>query len=294
MIHIGIAGWTHVSLHGKGGFYPQGILPGDRLNHYGKAFSIVEAASTFFEIPSADKVQLWVERSPAELVFHFQAPAMLMGYPVAPKSLPGIIARELGRDMLDSGQIKSFPREVTEMAFDMFIASLRPVRDAGKMGAVIYRFPAWFAPVRESYAYLDMVYEKTWGLCSAVEFQHAGWLIQPGMGQAIAFLKQRKMAFIASDSHNIRGFQGPGALTAPFAYVRFGGRKKGQRFLYSQRDLTPWVYRVLRADSKVKDVYVLFASRQGMDSVLNARLFRTMLKMEGGEGSVKSQRQAVD
>ena len=281
MIRVGTAGWTYQSLIGKRGFYPQELYAKDYLRHYSGKFSTVEVASSFFRIPGMDMVRCWAEQSPADFVFQFQVPGMLTGYPVRPKNLPGIIARNLSQEMQRSHQIQSLPDEVLEMGFDMFLAGLRPVKDAGKLGAIVCRFPPWFEPARASFDYLDLVRDKTQDFDCAMEFLHNDWLRPPVVQKAMEFLKLRNLAWVASDSSCIKGFTGPGGVNSRCGYVRFLGRSNKGRYLYNQKDLISWVERVRNAQSKTKHVYVIFDNHQGADSVLNARLFSAMLKWKG-------------
>ncbi len=284
MIHIGTSGWTHSSLHQKGVFYPTHLSSSEqRLRFYAETFKTVEVASTFFKIPNSQVTTLWAQRTTRDFSFHFQAPAMLTGYPVSTQNIPRIIARELDRDLLKSKMITAFPGEVVEMAFDMFVAALRPLHETGRLGAIVFRFPPWVEEGSQAYSYLDLIREKTHGLDVAMEFAHSSWIKKPGMVTAMAFLKERQMAFVASDTSKIPGGQGPGGLTASFAYIRFSGRKQSVRFLYNQNQLRPWVHRILKAETKVQDVYALFASPYGVDAVSNARLFTTMIAWEKGK-----------
>lgn len=280
MIRVGAAGWTHASLAGERAFYPPGLGQRDYLKYYASRFSSVETASTFFRIPTMEIVSHWVNQTPDHFVFHFQVPGMLTGFPIIPKNLPSIIARDLDRELLDKRQIQAFPKQVLEMGFDMFTAGMRPAVESGKLGAVICRFPPWFEPDESSFAYLDLMDDKTRGLVRAVEFLNAAWQKPEAFSQAIAFFKPRNIAFAATDSFRIRNYSGRGGLTKELAYLRFSGRSQEIRYLYSQPDLQPWLARTFAANSRAKNVYAVFASIQGMDAVLNARLFINMLKWE--------------
>ena len=205
---------------------------------------------------------------------------MLTGFPIVPANLPGVIARDLDKNVLEKRQIQSLPKQVVEMGFDMFKAGMRPALESGKLGAAICRFPPWFEPCKASFAYLDLVDDKTRGLARAVEFLNAGWQSPEAFTQTLAFFKPRNIALVATDSFRLRNYSGRGGLTQQLAYLRFCGRKQSGRHLYSQQDLQPWLARALAANTRTKTVYAVFSSARGMDAVLNARLFSNMLQWE--------------
>ena len=57
----------------------------------------------------------------------------------------------------------------------MFAGALRPLADAGKLGAILYQFPQWFAASRDNVAYLRELAERS-PAQPAIEFRGAGWM----------------------------------------------------------------------------------------------------------------------
>lgn len=58
-------------------FYPPATKPAQRLTAYAREFDFVELDTTFYALPSADRVQVWRDSVPAHFRFAFKAPQVL-------------------------------------------------------------------------------------------------------------------------------------------------------------------------------------------------------------------------
>lgn len=63
-ISVGCAKWNKTDLKG---FYPKGTK--DELTYYATQFNSIELNATFYGMPSADQVQTWKEKTPADFKF---------------------------------------------------------------------------------------------------------------------------------------------------------------------------------------------------------------------------------
>ena len=88
-ILVGTASWTDKCLIGCGRFYPKKASSSEaRLRHYATQFPMVEVDSRYYAMPGATNAQLWLERTPADLVFNVKAFRLFTGHETSPTVLP--------------------------------------------------------------------------------------------------------------------------------------------------------------------------------------------------------------
>jgi hypothetical protein len=68
----GTCSWSEKSWVGP--FYPAGTKPGDYLAHYGTVFDAVEADSTYYACPPAERVRNWHAVTPGAFVMSTKLP----------------------------------------------------------------------------------------------------------------------------------------------------------------------------------------------------------------------------
>jgi uncharacterized protein YecE (DUF72 family) len=216
---------------------------------------------------------------------------MLTGHPTLVKSIPKVLKTELSRETLSKGQAKTFPAEIVEAAFDMFASALRPLKEAGKLGCLLFQFPPWFVPSPQAYAWLGLVREKLPQHHLAVEFRNWGWIKAPAFEKSLEFLKHHDMSYVIVDAPWIKDWEGPVAVTADTAYLRFHGRnrenwfKKGvetverYRYLYSEGELTRWAEKTKRASQTSEKVFALFNNCYQNNGIKNAHQFASLIRV---------------
>ena len=110
----------------------------------------------------------------------------------------------------------------------MFRAVVDTIRDAGKLGVVLFQFPPWFMPGRDSYAHVDECRERMAGYPVAVELRNRFWLQDEGLEQTLSYLRRSEISFVSVDEP--QGFNSsvpPVAdVTGQFGIVRFHGRNR--------------------------------------------------------------------
>ncbi|MFV0131387.1 DUF72 domain-containing protein [Streptomyces sp. HMX112] len=284
---VGTCSWTDKALVASG-WYPPGKRDAEgRLRHYASRFPVVEADSTYYALPSARNAGLWAERTPDGFVFDVKAFAPLTGHPVTVGALPPSLRPPglPGSARLRAGQL---PPDVLAELWYLFREALEPLRAAGRLGAVLFQFPPWFAPDERAYAYLDECRERAGGTI-AVEFRHPAWFAAEHLSATAEFLKTRDMPFVAVDmAQGLAGSLPPVTLaTSPrLAVVRFHGRSaawgtgsKEDRFRhgYTPGELSPWVGRVRELARAADEVHVLFNNCCGDAAVRAARTMTELL-----------------
>jgi uncharacterized protein YecE (DUF72 family) len=71
-VRVGTQGWSYSNWTGR--FYPTGSRSGDWLEHYARAFDIVEVDSTFYGAPPPERYRTWRDRTPDHFTFTLKMP----------------------------------------------------------------------------------------------------------------------------------------------------------------------------------------------------------------------------
>jgi uncharacterized protein YecE (DUF72 family) len=114
------------------------------------------------------------------------------------------------------------PPAVVDECWDRFNHALRPLTEAGKLGAVIVRFPSWFSPRPAAWEELAGLAGRLPGLRAAVELTNPRWYAGDACEQTLSTLEALGLGFVCRDN--------PGtispvvAATADIAIVRLPGR----------------------------------------------------------------------
>ncbi|HTZ61206.1 MAG TPA: DUF72 domain-containing protein [Thermoplasmata archaeon] len=199
-IWLGCSGWAYDDWVGP--FYPTGTPAGEFLERYARVFRTVEVDSSFYRAPTPFLVRRWADRTPAGFRFALKVP------------------RDVTHEPDEAAGAEVLRR---------FLASLAPLRDAGKLGPLVLQFPASFrapagAPKLERWLG-DVPVEYS----LAVELRHDSWWV-PSTRSA---LEARRAALVWSI---VPGTEPPPWVTTDFVYARFVGDRALTRFDRIQRD----------------------------------------------------------
>ena len=95
-----------------------------------------------------------------------------------PKALPRNIRDELPAEMAAKKNLyyKDLPSDLKDRLWQMFESALLPLNMAGKLGVVVFQFPPWFMPRRESYRHIEECSERLSQYQMAAEFRNRYWL----------------------------------------------------------------------------------------------------------------------
>ncbi len=272
-IRVGTCSWTEKTPLESGDFYPKGVDSAEeRLRFYAAHFDTVEVDSTYYAIPGTKTTQLWAERTPPGFLFHIKAYGALTGHGIAPKRLPIILRELLPAEERNKERIYPSEELLTAIA-DVFLASLEPLKEAGKLGALVYQYPPWFW---YKAANLDTVLrnkERTSAYPMAVEFRHGSWLSENHRDQVFKLLRENGIAYITADEPQYGTL-----ITVPFlpeattdiAYLRLHGRNKATwlvkgieasvryAYLYKAPELQHFIETARELSHKARMVFVMF------------------------------------
>jgi len=269
-IRIGTCSWADQSLSKF--FYPKGTPARERLSYYAERFDTVEVDSTFYRLPSPEMVAGWAERTPDGFVMHVKAFALMTRHPVKLEQLPPDLRGEAAVD--DRGRVERPSRELRGEVFDRFLAALEPLREAGKLGGILFQWPPYVVRKPLSLDYLAWARERLGGDDMLVEFRHVSWLEEEARAATLAFLEELRATHVIVDAPRIEGAKNlvptVVALTSPTAYVRFHGRnaetwnRRGgsaaERFdyLYPPDELREWVEPLRELSNQAEQAFAFF------------------------------------
>ncbi|MFJ9789261.1 DUF72 domain-containing protein [Streptomyces globosus] len=276
---IGTCSWTDETLV-AGGWYPPGRRDAEgRLRHYAERFRVVEADAGYYALPSVRNSALWSERTPPGFRFDVKAFSLLTGHPTRKAALPGDLR---DHDLGDP--------ELLDEVWHRFGAALRPLRESGRLGAVLFQFPPWFRPGPRAEALLHAIRKRAYQWPMAVEFRHPDWWRDDRCERTAALLRDLDATAVAVDTAQGLPNSMPGVTpvtSSKLAVVRFHGRSaawgtgsKEDRFrhTYTQEELAGWLPRLRLLAEGAEELHVLFNNCCGDAAVRSAETLRDLLE----------------
>ena len=269
-IRVGTCSWADESL--SKWWYPRGIRTGEqRLRYYTEHFDAVELDASYYRLPDEDQAQLWAERTPDGFVFHVKAFGLMTRHPVRLEQLPPDLRDFAETD--ERGRVNRPSREFRSEIFARFHRGLEPLREAGKLGAILLQFPSYVVYKEASIAYLRWAVEELRGETPLVEFRHRSWLDDEHRAETLALLEELGATHVVTDAPKTDAKNlVPTVLarTSPLVYIRFHGRnastwnKRGgsaaERFdyLYSDEELAEWAGAARELAEGAEQVFAMF------------------------------------
>jgi uncharacterized protein YecE (DUF72 family) len=269
-VRIGTCSWADDALSKY--FYPPKLPAKERLAWYSQFFDTVEVDSTYYRLPGESMVQGWAERTPPGFTMHVKAFGLMTRHPVKLEVLPEDLRDAMPVD--ERGRVDRPPRELRGEVFRRFLASLEPLRSTGKLGGILFQFPAYVVFKDASFEYLEWAREQLGSDEMLVEFRHRSWLDEDNRAETLSFLERIGAAYVTVDAPRSDSAKNliptVPAVTADTAYVRFHGRNLGtwnkrggsaaERFdyLYSDEELAEWTGTLKELAGEAKQAYAFF------------------------------------
>ena len=262
MIFVGPAGWSYKDWYGK--VYPAPKPKNfDELAYLARYFDTVEVNSSFYAPIRAAQTATWIERTAHNPRFLFTA-------------------KLLGKftHARDSAWTREDVASVRE--------PLQPLRDAGKLGALLAQFPWSFRRTPENRAWLARLTGEFADLPLVVEIRHATW----NTPEFFESLRERGVGFVNIDQPPRTGIEPTGRSTAPVAYIRLHGRNLDNWFrddagvnerydyLYTAEELEPWLDRARQLERESEQVFVITNNHFEGKAVANAAMLRAAIEAE--------------
>ena len=269
-IYVGTCSWSQHT-----DFYPEGLKAADQISYYAQRFPLVEVNSTFYHMAPARNYAGWARRTPPGFIFDVKPYKQLTWH-----------------------DRKNPPDRETAEAFR---ASVQPLREAGKLGAVHFQFPPWYTYGEKNLAYIRRLKEFFAEDRIGVEFRHQSWLDEEHVAATAAALRDAGVSLTVVDEPQLGSGSVPTVLevTNPeLVIVRFHGRNRekwyakvkdtGERFdyLYSEEELREWAPKAEDLASKARQVHLLFNNNNRNYAVQNGQQLRLILQERNKAGEV--------
>ncbi len=259
----------------SGLFYPRDVRTAEaRLRYYASQFRVVEVDSSYYAMPAERNSLLWVERTPEQFVFDIKAFRLFTQHQTPFTALPSDIRQTLKKTEKKNLYYRDFSDELIDEMWDRFRTAMAPLKDAGKLGVIVFQFPPWFVYRRSNLEHLLECGRRLDGYRVAVEFRHVSWLDERHQNELLSFERQHGLVHVVVDEPQGFASSIPAVwevTCAQIAAVRLHGRnkqtweKKGLRsaaerfnYLYSEDELQEFAQPVRRLAQQAKQVHVLF------------------------------------
>jgi uncharacterized protein YecE (DUF72 family) len=288
LMRVGTASWTDRTLI-ESGWYPPGTgTPEKRLRFYASKFPLVEVDATYYALPAERTAAAWAARTPDGFVFNVKAFSLFTQHPTRVASLPADLRAAVAEAGRERVYLKDVDPAVVEQAWDRFLSALEPLRQAGKLGAILLQFPQWFPVSRASKDYILACAQRIAPRRVCVEFRHHSWMTSGNQRETLGFLAAHRLPYVCVDMPQGYPSSIPPVLaaTSDLAVLRLHGHSDQweskditQRFgyFYSQDELLQLAPRVRALAAEADVTNVLFNNCCGDNSQVNAEQFAALL-----------------
>ncbi|WP_106401115.1 DUF72 domain-containing protein [Actinocorallia populi] len=285
-ILVGTASWTDRTLLESGWYPPEAKTAESRLRFYASRFALVEVDATYYAPPAERTVCQWRDRTPEDFVFDVKAFSLLTGHPTRVDRL----YKDLREQVPARGSVylKDVPARVVEQVWERFLGALRPLREAGKLGALLFQFPPWFTAGGRNREYVLEVKERCAPARVCVEFRNGTWLSPSDREATLGFLRRHDLAYVGVDMPQGHRSSVPPVLeaTSDLAVVRLHGHSdrwdsssvyEKFAYLYGEEELGVWAGRVRELAGRAETTHVVFNNCCGDHSQRNAARLAELL-----------------
>ena len=214
------------------------------MTRYAEEFDTVEVNSTFYRLASRDAVARWAAETPDGFLFAAKASRYLTH------------VRRLNE--IEEGIHRYYER-------------IMPLVEAGKLGPVVWQFPATFRREGNALDRVATALELVPPGRHCFEFRHESWFTE----EVYALLREHDAALVIGD-HPRWPFQAH-ELTADWTLVRLHHGRRGRRGNYSETELDEWARRIAQWRRRA-EVFVYFNNDWEGFAVENARSLKRRLR----------------
>jgi uncharacterized protein YecE (DUF72 family) len=297
----GSSSWADRSLVRDGSFYPSRALSAtQRLAYYASRLPLAEVATTYRFPPTPEVARRWAATTPPGFTIDLRAWSLLCGAPTWPESLWADLQGYVRPSRREGAKLyrQHLPADIVDECWERFGHALGPLAEAGRLGAVIFRFPSWFSPRPAAWEELAALPTRLPGVRTAVELANPRWFEGDACEQTLSMLEALGICFVCRDS--------PGACppvvaaTGDIALVRLPGRapradrpqppapggtseawgwEPTYTYRYSDTQLAEWVPAIRDLASGTSQVHVILDNCWRTNAVDNAG---TMLRLLAG------------
>jgi uncharacterized protein YecE (DUF72 family) len=268
-IRVGTAGWTDKTLIDSGWYPADAGNPEKRLRYYASQFPLVEVDSAYYALPAEQTAKAWAERTPDHFTFNVKAFSLFTQHPTPVKALPADLREAAAKAGKDRVYLKDIDPEVTGQAWDRFLTALAPLRQAGKLGAILLQFPPWFPIGRANKQYILDCAQRVAPDRVCVEFRNHTWMTEDNQKETLEFLSAHDLPYVCVDMPQGYSNSIPPvvAATSDLAVLRMHGHSDKweskdiqERFgyRYDDKELKQWAGNVKQLAQDADQTHVVF------------------------------------
>jgi uncharacterized protein YecE (DUF72 family) len=192
-IRVGTASWSDPGFVED--WYPPDLPAAARLRWYAEHFDLVEVNSSFYSVPGESMAARWVEQTPRNFVFDIKLHKLLSRHSTEVKFLP----RGLRSIAKVRGTRVELTRRLETAITKLFLKGIEPLRDAGKLGALLLQLTPGFSPREYDLDELDHLIGLLKGYRLAVELRHREWFTER-LDEVTAYFKKKHVTLVAVDA----------------------------------------------------------------------------------------------
>ena len=198
-VRVGTASWTDRTLLESGWYPPEADTPEKRLRYYARQFPLVEVDATYYALPAEQTAAAWAARTPAGFTFNVKAFSLFTQHPTRVAALPKDLRPAAEKTGKDRVYLKDVDPAVADQAWQRFLAALEPLRQAGKLGAILLQFPPWFPISRARKEYIVSCAERAAPDRVCVEFRNRTWMTPDNQDETLGFLAEHRLPYVCVD-----------------------------------------------------------------------------------------------
>ena len=277
---IGTSGYDYPEW--KGIFYPKDLKRKDFLSYYASQFNALEINNTFYNMPTADRLLSFWERSEGRLQFSVKANRML--------------THEVGA--------------AWELDAALFLHAVSSLAEKSSLCAVLFQFPQSFHYTPENRLYLARLLDIFENFPIVIEFRHVEWIRE----SVLAGLESRHASLCYCDMPELKYLpnnatsavpvlrqaqqpQGEGQPLSSRFYLRLHGRNADAWYAspgpenpngssrytydYSDAELKEFVPVIQNVILTGRQPIVFFNNHPNGSGAKNAVKFKDLLKLPG-------------
>ena len=262
-IHVGTSGWSYPDWLGI--VYPAEVQREHRkLAYLAQYFDCVEINNTFYRPPVASFCRKWLRDVRHNPNFSFT---------------------------LKLWQRFTHEREQPWEEHDVltFREGIAPLAEANRLGAILAQFPWSFTRTPENQDWLMRIANAFGEFPLAVEVRHISWQHE----EVLELFRRHRLAWCNIDQPATRSSIGATNIaTSATAYYRFHGRNREKWFardagrdarydyLYSEKELAPWIKNISEMAERVENIYVMANNHYRGQAPTNALQMKAALSGE--------------
>jgi uncharacterized protein YecE (DUF72 family) len=275
-------------------WYPKGLPARDRLDFYAERFDAVELNSSFYAIPDRNTVHRWAEVTPDGFTFDVKVHRALSRHSAPLDSLPPDMRDEAESN--ERGRVILTP-ELEQALAKRLVEEVRPLEEAGKLGAFLVQLTPAFSPGRHRLDELDGLIEALAPHALAIELRNRNWVGEERLEETLAWFSENGAAYVGVDAPPGDNFQimpPTDAVTRDdLAYLRIhgrntdgylSGRSVAERFgwRYTDDELEEIGDRARTLAEQAGQVHVMFNNNRDDDAPTAAQRFQALLGQDPG------------